>query len=139
TAAEASVIVLRDKDGSVEAFHNLCRHRGTRLCETPEGRFSEAIRCPYHGWTYGLDGCLQGAPSTNDLTGFDKSEWPLLPVATGIWHGLIFINLALTHPSLTTHLASLNDRVAAYNLRSLVSVREKVYDVAANWKLIVEN
>jgi Rieske 2Fe-2S family protein len=136
-AGDASVIVLRDGGGAVRAFHNVCRHRGTRLCEGREGRFADTIRCPYHSWTYGLDGCLQGAPSTSDLPGFDKSEWPLLSVATRVWHGLVFINLAADPPPLK--LAQLDERVAAYDLPALTSVRQTVYDVAANWKLIVEN
>src|SRR5215468_1077482 len=136
---EASVIVVRDQDGIVRAFHNLCRHRGTRLCEAPAGCFSESIRCPYHSWTYGLDGRLQGAPSTSDLDGFDESEWPLLAVPVEIWQGFIFVNLAPAQPPAAEMLLPLNDRVAAYNLRPLVSVRQEVYDVAANWKLIVEN
>ncbi|MCA1827655.1 MAG: aromatic ring-hydroxylating dioxygenase subunit alpha [Myxococcales bacterium] len=136
---EASVIVLRDRDGAVRAFHNLCRHRGTRLCEAREGRFAEAIRCPYHSWTYGLDGRLQGAPSTNDLAGFDRSEWPLLAVATGIWHGFVFVNLAADPAPVSKMLARLEDRVTTYDLGPLVSLRGQVYDVAANWKLIVEN
>ena len=138
-AGEASVIVVRDRDGAVRAFHNVCRHRGTRLCETREGRFSETIQCPYHSWTYGLDGCLQGAPSTNDLAGFDKSEWPLLAVATEIWHGFVFVNLAGDPQPVAMKLLPLNERMATYNLRSLVSVHHQIYDVAANWKLIVEN
>jgi Rieske 2Fe-2S family protein len=136
---EASVIVLRDQGGTVRAFHNLCRHRGTRLCEAAQGRFSEPIRCPYHSWTYGLDGRLQGAPSTNDLAGFDKSDWPLLAVAIEIWHGFIFVNLGPASTPLATKLLPLDARVAAYDPRPLVSVRQEVYGVAANWKLIVEN
>ena len=80
--------------GAVRAYHNVCRHRGTRLCEEHTGRFSETIQCPYHAWTYSLDGRLIGAPSTNDLEGFDKAEWPLFPVATAVWEGFLFINLA---------------------------------------------
>ena len=139
SAGAASVIVVRDQAGAVRAFHNLCRHRGTRLCEAGEGRFAGTIRCPYHSWTYGLDGRLQGAPSTGDLAGFDESEWPLLPVATELWHGLVFVNLAADPPPAATKLHALNDRVTAYGLRSLVSARREVYEVAANWKLIAEN
>ena len=83
-----SVIVLRDKTGGFRAYFNVCRHRGTRICEEHTGRFSETIQCPYHAWTYGLDGRLIGAPSTNDLEGFDKADWPLHPVAVATWEGL---------------------------------------------------
>src|SRR5262249_51981688 len=74
-----------------------------------------------------------------DLDGFDESEWPLLAVPVEIWHGFIFVNLAPAQPPAAEMLLPLNERVAAYNLGPLVSVRQEVYDVAANWKLIVEN
>ncbi|HEX6103990.1 MAG TPA: Rieske (2Fe-2S) protein, partial [Gemmatimonadales bacterium] len=67
-----SVIVLRDRAGTLRAYFNVCRHRGTRICEEHSGRFSETIQCPYHAWTWTLDGRLIGAPSTGDLEGFDK-------------------------------------------------------------------
>src|SRR5690242_18249496 len=66
-----SVIVLRDREAAVRAFHNVCRHRGTRICEEPTGRFGNAIVCPYHAWTYALDGRLRGAPSMEDVDEFD--------------------------------------------------------------------
>ena len=61
-AAGESIIVLRDQEGRLRAFYNVCRHRGTRLCSGPEGRFSHSIQCLYHAWTYGLDGALKAAP-----------------------------------------------------------------------------
>ena len=75
-----SIIVLRDREGAYRAFYNVCRHRGTRICEEHSGQFSGTIQCPYHAWTYGLDGRLIGAPSTNDIENFDKADWPLFPV-----------------------------------------------------------
>src|SRR6266487_5284550 len=69
-----SVIVVRGQDGAVRAFYNVCRHRGTRLCETERGRLSETIQCPYHAWTYTLDGTLIGAPHMNEVAGFDKRD-----------------------------------------------------------------
>ena len=80
--------------GGYQAYYNVCRHRGTRLCEEHTGRFSETIQCPYHAWTYGLDGRLIGAPSTADIENFDKADWPLHPVAVATWEGFLFINLA---------------------------------------------
>ena len=66
-----SVIVVRDTDGQVRAHHNLCRHRGSRLCTGPRGQLRGALTCPYHGWTYALDGTLRAAPNMQDVTGFD--------------------------------------------------------------------
>src|SRR5919198_5710400 len=75
--AGESLIVLRDSGGEPRAFYNVCRHRGTRLCEEAEGRLSETIQCPYHAWTYRLDGRLIGAPHMAEVEGFDKSDYPL--------------------------------------------------------------
>ena len=76
------------------AFHNVCRHRGTRLCTEEHGRFQGSIQCPYHAWTYGLDGRLLAAPQMDEVDGFDRSAYPLRRVACETWDGHIFINLA---------------------------------------------
>src|SRR5712692_2896606 len=94
TVAGESVIVVRGQDGAVRAFYNVCRHRGTRLCTAEHGRLSETIQCPYHAWTYTLDGTLIGAPHMNEVPGFDKRDYPLHPVALAAWEGFLFINLA---------------------------------------------
>ena len=134
-----SVIVLRDQSGSVRAFHNSCRHRGTELCEAQQGTLSETIQCPYHSWTYGLDGRLLGAPSTHDLEGFNKADWPLRTVATDTWHGFIFINFGTPSQPVASLLSMLEYRIGMYNLTTLRSPRQIVYDVNSNWKLLVEN
>src|SRR3989441_7710567 len=86
TVAGESIIVVRGQDGAVRAFYNVCRHRGTRLCETERGRLSETIQCPYHAWTYTLDGTLIGAPHMNEVAGFDKRDYPLHQVARSEEH-----------------------------------------------------
>src|SRR5712692_166283 len=77
--AGESIIVLRDQSGERHAYYNVCRHRGTRLCEAPTGRLSETIQCPYHAWTYALDGRLIGAPHMHEVEGFDKKAYPPTP------------------------------------------------------------
>lgn len=72
-----SLIILRGRDGILRAFYNVCRHRGTRLCEQARGQFSETIQCSYHAWTYALDGRLIGAPFMQEVAGFDKNNFPL--------------------------------------------------------------
>src|SRR5664279_1724345 len=74
--AGESLIIVRDHKREVRAFYNVCRHRGTRLCEEPAGH-SATIQCPYHAWTYGLDGRLVGAPHMEKVSGFDKAEYSL--------------------------------------------------------------
>ncbi|MGZ4966477.1 MAG: aromatic ring-hydroxylating oxygenase subunit alpha [Chthoniobacterales bacterium] len=136
--AGESVIVLRDQKQVVHAFYNVCRHRGTRLCENPTGHFS-AIQCPYHAWTYALDGRLIGAPHMDDVPGFDKSDYSLGAVSLALWEGFIFVNLAATPTPLEEVFAPLAGKFAHWNLPQLRSARRIAYDVRANWKLIFEN
>src|SRR5437016_7547512 len=88
--AGESFIVTRDQGSVIRAFYNVCRHRGTRLKEDACGHAS-AIQCPYHAWTYGLDGRLIGAPHMDEVPGFDKADYPLHQVNLGIWEGFIFV------------------------------------------------
>ena len=134
-----SIIVVRDQDGEIRAFYNVCRHRGTRLCEEVHGRFGGTILCPYHSWAYGLDGRLVGAPSSQDISGFNKADYPLHRVAADTWEGFLFINLADNPESLLDVLAPIQERGSLYNLPALRAHRQIRYDVAANWKLIVQN
>src|SRR6266436_2897124 len=97
TIAGESLIVVRDQKSEVRGFYNVCRHRGTRLKEDACGH-SSSIQCPYHAWTYALDGRLIGAPHMDDLPGFDKSDYPLHRVNLGLWEGFIFVNLAEAGP-----------------------------------------
>jgi Rieske 2Fe-2S family protein len=92
--ANESLIVVRDKRGEIRGFYNVCRHRGSRLIESRNGQLSAAIQCPYHAWTYGLDGRLIGAPHMDDVPGFDKSDYPLHRVNLGLWEGFIFVDLS---------------------------------------------
>jgi len=137
--AGESIIVLKDQAGERRAFYNVCRHRGTRLCEATHGKLSETIQCPYHAWTYALDGRLIGAPHMNEVAGFDKKEYPLHGVALAEWEGFLFVNLARDAEPLAEAFAPLMGRFAPYNLARLRTVRRIDYEVRANWKLILQN
>lgn len=137
--AGESVIVLRDRAGELRALYNVCRHRGTRLIEEPRGRLSETIQCPYHAWTYGLDGRLVGAPHMQEVEGFDKGDYRLHSVALDIWEGFLFVNLGAEPEPLDRAFAPLVGRFARFNLAALRAVRHTEYDVRANWKLILQN
>src|SRR5205085_5188363 len=91
--AGEGLIVVRDKGSVIRGFYNVCRHRGTRLKEDACGHAS-AIQCPYHAWTYALDGKLIGAPHMDEVSGFDKADYSLHGVNLGLWEGFIFVNLA---------------------------------------------
>ena len=137
--AGESIIVLRDQSGERRAFYNVCRHRGTRLCEAERGRLSETIQCPYHAWTYALDGRLIGAPHMHEVAGFDKKAYPLHTVGLAEWEGFLFLNLDPAAEPLASAFAPLAGRFARYNLPALRTVRRIEYDVRANWKLILQN
>jgi len=92
--AGESLIILRDQEGQVRGFYNVCRHRGTRICKERSGQLRETLQCPYHAWTYGLDGKLLGAPHMESVKGFDKAQHSLRPVNLALWEGFIFVNLA---------------------------------------------
>lgn len=139
TIAGESLIVLRDRDDRVRAFYNVCRHRGTRLCEAERGQFAGTIQCPYHAWTYRLDGRLAGAPHMQDTPGFDRAQYPLHAAAVGLWEGFMFVNLAAQPEPFAEAFAPVLGRFSRYNLATLRTVRRIEYDVKANWKLILQN
>jgi Rieske 2Fe-2S family protein len=137
--AGESLIILRDPQGAVHGFYNVCRHRGTRLCEEKMGQFHQPIQCPYHAWTYALDGRLVGAPHMNEVQGFQKAEHSLHAVSLALWEGFIFVNLAEEPAPLEKVFAPLAGKFTPWNLPKLRSAKRIEYDVRANWKLIFEN
>jgi Rieske 2Fe-2S family protein len=136
-----SIIVVRSGVESVRAFYNVCRHRGTQLCDAaePEGQFAGSIQCPYHAWTYDYDGKLIGAPHMDGSPGFRRDEFPLQAVAAGVWDGFVFVRLARDGVTLGEHLGDLAAKFAPWDMAALVRAHRIVYDVRANWKLIVQN
>jgi Rieske 2Fe-2S family protein len=138
--AHESVVIVRDKSEAVRAFYNVCRHRGTRLCTEAEGRFPRhGITCPYHGWTYAFDGRLQGTPHMVRMPDFAKDEYPLYPVPVALWEGFVFISLAAAPAPLAEQMEGLATHFARYGLAGLRRAVRRVYEVAANWKLLIEN
>jgi Rieske 2Fe-2S family protein len=144
TITGESVIVTRDQKSQVRGFYNVCRHRGTRLKEDACGHAS-AIQCPYHAWTYGLDGRLIGAPHMDEVPGFDKSDFSLHAVNLAVWEGFIFVNLADAsterggYRSLEDWFAPLAGKFTHWNMSILRPAKRVAYDVRANWKLMFEN
>jgi phenylpropionate dioxygenase-like ring-hydroxylating dioxygenase large terminal subunit len=134
-----SVLLVRDGEGSARAFYNVCRHRGSRLCteESIEGKAS--VRCPYHAWTYALDGALLAAPNMDEVTGFDRADYPLRSIPLAEWQGFLFISLGMRPEPFERHLAALAGKFTGLRLAELERVHRKTYDVAANWKLFFQN
>ena len=136
--AGESIIVTRDASGRVNAFFNVCRHRGTRICPNPEGHFEGRIQCPYHGWTYALDGRLLGATHMQE-TNFCREDYPLNRVHADLWDGHFFLNLSANPGPLADQLGSLPNKFTAWRMQDLHLQERIVYDVKANWKLVVLN
>jgi Rieske 2Fe-2S family protein len=139
TIAGESIIVVRGHDGVLRAFFNVCRHRGTQLCTEPSGRFAQVIQCPYHAWTYTIDGALVGAPHMQDVAGFDKADYPLHAAAVAESDGFLFVSIAPSPPPFMDWFARMADRVQRFGLASLETGHHAEYDVGANWKLVFEN
>ena len=153
--AGESVLVVRTAKGELRAHYNVCRHRGARLCEmAQDSRWnvnlaggvtpSWSIRCPYHQWTYNLEGELIGAPFLKEEEGFRKEDFSLYPVGVDTWGGFFFLNLNPQNASsekrgLRSQLGPAVERIQRYPLAALRTGHSITYDVAANWKLILEN
>ena len=150
-----SLLIARTKEGRLAAHYNVCRHRGARLCasEGPPGETclpktggagapGATIRCPYHSWTYGLDGKLIGAPFLNQEPALRAEDLSLHPCAIAEWGGFFFLNLWPNGPrarSLEDALGAIPERVRRYPLATLRTAKRIVYEVRANWKVIAEN
>jgi Rieske 2Fe-2S family protein len=134
-----SIIVTGAAPARVNAFYNVCRHRGTRLCTDAAGTFSGSIQCPYHAWTYDLDGRLVGAPHMEDVPHFRREDFPLHRVHADVWDGHIFLNLSTDPAPLLTQLGDLPRRFRPWRMEDLRLGHRIVYDVRANWKLVIQN
>ena len=147
SVGDENVLVVRGRDEVLRAFLNVCRHRGATLCAADSGEVGRAIRCPYHAWSYRLDGSLRSAPNWDTMAAADKADLGLHPVHLAEFHGMVWVNLAPAPPPLDEYLwAQLDYRLAGdrakfarYDLANLVAGKRIDYTVAANWKIIQEN
>ncbi|MGH7518295.1 MAG: aromatic ring-hydroxylating dioxygenase subunit alpha [Gemmatimonadales bacterium] len=153
--AGESVLLVRTRAGELRGFYNLCRHRGCRLVlsgdarpaattAAPSGRFAGAIRCPYHAWTYTLEGELRTAPFLEDDDTFTRADFPLHPVGVDTWGGFVFVHLeparsATGGGTLLHQLGAVPEGLGRYPLADLRIARRITYDVGANWKVMLEN
>ena len=141
-----SVLVVRGRDGELRAFLNVCRHRGAQLCTETSGRLRRNLQCPYHAWTYDLDGRLVAAPNLTKMPDVDRAEYGLHAVHLREWLGYAWVSLADEPPSFETDVQGaaverLGDlaSIERYGTEHLQVGRRIRYDVRANWKLIIEN
>lgn len=134
-----SVIAVRGTDGRARAFYNVCRHRGTQLVGAADGTKLRSIVCPYHGWTYSAEGRLVGAPHTDSLVDFAKEESGLFEIPLDSWGGFLWANLEAEAPALRTELGRFFAKFDRFPLSKLRRAARHVYEVDANWKILVEN
>ncbi|MFG0319046.1 MAG: aromatic ring-hydroxylating dioxygenase subunit alpha [Planctomycetota bacterium JB042] len=130
-------VVVRGDDGALRAFHNVCRHHATAVA-SGEGRCEELV-CPYHGWTYGLDGRLLRAPRLGKVEGFDRAAHGLVPMHVRVWGPLVLVSLAAEPRDLDRDLAPLADRLPPDELGALSFVERRTYRIGCNWKVFADN
>ena len=145
TVAGRPVLLVRDGEHAVRAFHNVCRHRCLKLVEKP-GNVGPAIQCPYHSWTYRLDGALHIAPYFGGTSpravpdGFDRAAHGLVPVRVAVWHDWVFVNLSGDAPAIEDFVAPLQKHLEGFDLSRMKHViTVDLGEIAANWKLLMEN
>jgi choline monooxygenase len=138
TAGSQPVLVLRDDEGRLRAFRNVCRHRGSRLLNG-SGQCGKAIRCLYHGWTYRLDGGLIGVPEGRSIAELDKSQLGLFPARVETLCGLVFVNLDIHARPLAEQVAGLPERLERYGIERLQNYGEWHGTQPANWKIVLDN
>jgi carnitine monooxygenase subunit len=138
-AGRIPVVVTRDRDGEIRAFANVCRHRGFVVADGEGSR--ETLQCPYHAWTYGLDGRLRAAPRSEEEPEFPREELGLVPVAVDTWGPFVFVNAGPDPEPLAATLGSMPAQVAELGLDvdSLVHYRRWEAELEANWKVVCEN
>lgn len=135
----ASLLLVRDHDGSARCFYNVCRHRGTQLCTKDESQFSKSIVCPYHSWSYDLTGRLVSAPNMDQVDGFDPDHWGLRPVRIAECQGFLLVNFATDPRPPETALGPLVGRLSDWSVSELVLAHRLRYEVVCNWKLLFQN
>jgi glycine betaine catabolism A len=134
------IVVIRRNSATLAAFHNVCRHRGAMLiCQDHGSLEHAAITCPYHAWTYHLDGGLAGAPNMLDSAGFQREEWGLKAVGIELIDRFVLVNLAGVSAAIPPALTRLYSAWKPWGLDALIRVGSLQYEVAANWKLLFQN
>lgn len=132
------IFVLRNRDGDLRAFHNICSHRAAQLLEPGKGH-CDVLRCPYHGWTFDAEGQLKATPHFGEAEWFDKKDFPLHPIKVESWRGLVFVCLDPAAPPLLESLGALPDLVAPYPIESFAKLDEAHFEMKCNWKTYTDN
>lgn len=133
------LVIIRGKRGKIHAFHNICRHRGTQLLRVA-GKGVKVIKCPYHDWTYSIEGELKAIPSKQKFPDIDMSKLGLHPARVDTWRGMVFANPDSDAESLRSWLGQMDAEFGPHQPEKLVEYEKTLrYEVKANWKIFVEN
>ena len=133
-------VALRGADGVVRSFHNVCRHRASRLADGSSGNCGHRLVCPYHAWSYGLDGALKSVPPWQGLEGLDLSRHGLVPLEQEIWRGFVFVRIGDMWPSVAQMMAPYEAEIAPHDFENLVPQgRVTLRPRAVNWKNVADN
>jgi choline monooxygenase len=138
SAAGEPIVVVRGNDGVLRAFYNVCRHHAAAVVTEPCGH-AALLRCPYHGWNYGLDGSLKGMPEFEGVENFDRAQNGLVPIRVETWECFVFINLDDHASPLAEFLGGLVRRVAPLGISKLHYFDRRTYNINCNWKVFVDN
>jgi choline monooxygenase len=133
------ILVVRGHDGILRGFFNVCRHHAAAVMTECEGR-ADRLRCPYHGWTYALDGALTSVTEFEGVQRFDMTSSGLVPLSVAVWEGLVFVHLDRGAPGIEDWLgARLREEVRGLGLGGLTFAGRRSYELACNWKVFVDN
>ena len=132
--------VMRGDDGALRAFHNVCRHRAAAVVRGDTGNCGHAVRCFYHGWTYGLDGRLKAVPGEASFPGLDKGRFGLMPLEFEVWQGFVFVRFAGSGPSVAERFRPYERELAAYRIAEMEPLgRTWQCEMAVDWKNVMDN
>ncbi|MCX6044630.1 MAG: aromatic ring-hydroxylating dioxygenase subunit alpha [Chloroflexi bacterium] len=131
------VVLTRDSNGELHAFYNICRHRAGIVAKGAGNR--KTLQCLYHGWLYGLDGCLRTTPEFEAVENFTKADYGLLPIRVETWGPFAFVNMDADGPSLVETLGKIPEETKQFNFDSMRRVERRDYTVNANWKIYIDN
>src|SRR5262245_57993290 len=132
------IVMVRGGDGALRAFFNVCRHHAAAVMTEPAG-CTERLRCPYHGWTYALDGTLKGVPEFDGVRGFDRAKNGLVPVPVDTWESFVFVHLDPDPVPLASFLGAMVEECRPLSLSVLRFAERREYQLGCNWKVFVDN